>query len=178
MCASPRWSRLPQATRTGYVYACQRGTCQLSSDSRMYFRLACVSVKLQVRLPAFLGPAGRCLCLMTCVCRSSLRACPSPSACCVSRGTPRVSVHVPGYPARAVCCLSVSNMPQSSTCVTATATRVSQPSVCLSVSDTGSCPSGLCERLSDTVPLPETSAWVRLAVSLSRTLQQCSCVSQ
>lgn len=81
---------------TDYVCACQQGKCQFSKNSPMYFRLTCVSVKLRVRLPVFLGPAGGCSCLMIPVCWSSLRACPFPSDCYVSQGTLSVPVHMPG----------------------------------------------------------------------------------
>lgn len=97
---------------TDYVCACQQGKCQFSKNSPMYFRLTCVSVKLRVRLPVFLGPAGGCSCLMIPVCWSSLRACPFPSDCYVSQGTLSVPVHMPGISECAILWMSDSNSPK------------------------------------------------------------------
>lgn len=97
---------------TDYVCACQQGKCQFSNNSLMYFRLTCVSVKLGVRLPVFLRPAGGYLCLMIPVGRSSSCACPFPSDCHVSQGTLSVPVHMPGFSECAIPCMSDSNSPK------------------------------------------------------------------
>lgn len=142
MCASPKRSQVSHATRTGNVCACQRGMRQFSSNSRMYFRLA--SVKLKVRLPTCLGPACGCLCLMTRVCRSPLRACPSPS------------VRYHGVLRVYLCTCQATLCVQFSVCLTAAVPNASEQHLScsdsgpcssgqrLSVSDTGSCATGLC----------------------------------
>lgn len=156
------------------------GFVPVQDNSRMYFRLACVSVKLKARLPTFLGPAGRCLRLMTRECWSSSCARPSPFDCQVSRGTPSVPVRLSSCSACAILSVSDSDSPK---CLRGTSVWQWHGPMFLR-------PASVWQRHrlkrlrilrvshSDTAPAPKTSAWLCLVVSLSRTPQHRSCVSQ
>lgn len=140
------------------------GVCASSGTTVICIFGQHVPVKLKVRLPALLRPVGGCLCLMTRVCWCSLCACPSPAV---------------GYHRVLRVCLGTCQATlrvSFSVCLTVTVPSASEQR--LSCSDSGTCSSGqclsgsntgLCVSHSDTAPVPKTSAWVCLAVSLSHT---------
>lgn len=130
----------------------------------MYFWPACACQTQSA--PARIAQASGWMFVSHDPCVLEQLVCLSFSGCWVPQGTPSVPGHVSSHSACAILCVSDSDSPK---CLRATSVLQRQRHVFLGPVSVWQRHRTLCVSHSDTAPVPKTSAWVCLVVSLSHT---------